>query len=232
MESVCFGEKQRYVATYISIFEDLNKSISAVVGVRDSILDLETVKNKDVRGELSCKLNEAHALLDKIEEGIVKGKVEKTFSRYFKVDTRINDSTNRCVKRDKDMVDNLANEIINGKFKVNGLQMPPECRQAIESYINALKDISEKRKGIDAEINGLKDKHLMHYWNEHFRELIILIRREHSELIPEGVKSRLPANIGDLQAKANEIKHYLEIRDRLYDVYNEGYYRYFKESAL
>ena len=115
---------------------------------------------------------------------------------------------------------------------VDGLNMPQECRLAIESHLKALQDIAEARKKIFAEINGLKDKHLMSYWTARLCDLIMTIRREHPELIPEEIKHKIADNIGDLQAKHDELERCLQVRNQLYDVYNKSYYRFFEESAL
>lgn len=94
------------------------------------------------------------------------------------------------------------------------------------------KGIAEERKEAYAEINGLKDKHLMSYWTARLCDLIMTIRREHSELIPEEIKSRIAENIGDLQAKHDTLERCLQVRNQLYDIYNKEYYRYLEESAL
>lgn len=232
IEARCLEEKQRYVDTYTKILEDLNASISVVIGMRDSILNLETPHDKDMRWKLSQSLKASHDLLDKIEDGIVKGRIERTFSRYYRGNSDINDLTRRYVKQENNIVMALADEIIKGDFRVDGLPMPQECRLAIESYLKALQDISEARKEVYAEINGLKDKHLMSYWAARLCDLILIIRREHSELIPEEIKSRIADNIGDLQAKHDELENCLVVRNQLYDIYNKSYYRYFEESAL
>ena len=232
MEAKCSEEKQRYVDTYTKIIEDLNESIAVVVGMRDSILNLEAPHDKDMRWRLAQSLKSSYDLLDKIEDGIVKGRIERTFSRYYRGNSDINDLTRRYVKQEKNIVMALADEIIKGDFRVDGLPMPQECRLAIESYLKALQDISEARKEVYAEINGLKDKHLMSYWAARLCDLILIIRREHSELIPEEIKSRIADNIGDLQAKHDELENCLVVRNQLYDIYNKSYYRYFEESAL
>ena len=232
MEAICSEEKQRYVDTYTKIIEDLNESIAVVVGMRDSILNLEAPHDKDMRWRLAQSLKSSYDLLDKIEAGIVKGRIERTFSRYYRGNSDINDLTRRYVKQEKNIVMALADEIIKGDFRVDGLPMPQECRLAIESYLKALQDISEARKEVYAEINGLKDKHLMSYWAARLCDLILIIRREHSELIPEEIKSRIADNIGDLQAKHDELENCLVVRNQLYDIYNKSYYRYFEESAL
>lgn len=232
MEAICSEEKQRYVDTYTKIIEDLNESIAVVVGMRDSILNLEAPHDKDMRWRLAQSLKSSYDLLDKIEDGIVKGRIERTFSRYYRGNSDINDLTRRYVKQEKNIVMALADEIIKGDFRVDGLPMPQECRLAIESYLKALQDISEARKEVYAEINGLKDKHLMSYWAARLCDLILIIRREHSELIPEEIKSRIADNIGDLQAKHDELEKCLVVRNQLYDIYNKSYYRYFEESAL
>lgn len=232
MEAICSEEKQRYVDTYTKIIEDLNESIAVVVGMRDSILNLEAPHDKDMRWRLAQSLKSSYDLLDKIEDGIVKGRIERTFSRYYRGNSDINDLTHRYVKQEKNIVMALADEIIKGDFRVDGLPMPQECRLAIESYLKALQDISEARKEVYAEINGLKDKHLMSYWAARLCDLILIIRREHSELIPEEIKSRIADNIGDLQAKHDELENCLVVRNQLYDIYNKSYYRYFEESAL
>lgn len=232
MEAICSEEKQRYVDTYTKIIEDLNESIAVVVGMRDSILNLEAPHDKDMRWRLAQSLKSSYDLLDKIEDGIVKGRIERTFSRYYRGNSDINDLTRRYVKQEKNIVMALADEIIKGDFRVDGLPMPQECRLAIESYLKALQDISEARKEVYAEINGLKDKHLMSYWAARLCDLILIIRREHSELIPEEIKSRIADNIGDLQAKHDELENCLVVRNQLYDIYNKSYYRYFEESAL
>ncbi len=232
MEAICSEEKQRYVDTYTKVLEDLNESVSVVVGMRDSILNLEAPHDKDMRWKLSQSLKASHDLLDKIEDGIVKGRIERTFSRYYRGNSDINDLTRRYVKQENNIVMALADEIIKGDFRVDGLPMPQECRLAIESYLKALQDISEARKEVYAEINGLKDKHLMSYWAARLCDLILIIRREHSELIPEEIKSRIADNIGDLQAKHDELENCLVVRNQLYDIYNKSYYRYFEESAL
>ena len=72
----------------------------------------------------------------------------------------------------------------------------------------------------------------MSYWAARLCDLILIIRREHSELIPEEIKSRIADNIGDLQAKHDELENCLVVRNQLYDIYNKLYYRYFEESAL
>lgn len=199
MEAICSEEKQRYVDTYTKIIEDLNESIAVVIGMRDSILNLEAPHDKDMRWRLAQSLKSSFDLLDKIEDGIVKGRIERTFSRFYRGNSDINDLTRRYVKQDNNIVMALADEIIKGDFRVDGLPMPQECRLAIESYLKALQDISEARKEVYAEINGLKDKHLMSYWAARLCDLILIIRREHSELIPEEIKSRIADNIGDLQ---------------------------------
>lgn len=232
MEAICSEEKQRYVDTYTKIIEDLNESIAVVVGMRDSILNLEAPHDKDMRWRLAQSLKSSFDLLDKIEDGIVKGRIERTFSRFYRGNSDINDLTRRYVKQDNNIVMALADEIIKGDFRVDGLPMPQECRLAIESYLKALQDISEARKEVYAEINGLKDKHLMSYWAARLCDLILIIRREHSELIPEEIKSRIADNIGDLQAKHDELEKCLVVRNQLYDIYNKSYYRYFEESAL
>ncbi len=232
MEAICSEEKQRYVDTYTKIIEDLNESIAVVIGMRDSILNLEAPHDKDMRWRLAQSLKSSFDLLDKIEDGIVKGRIERTFSRFYRGNSDINDLTRRYVKQDNNIVMALADEIIKGDFRVDGLPMPQECRLAIESYLKALQDISEARKEVYAEINGLKDKHLMSYWAARLCDLILIIRREHSELIPEEIKSRIADNIGDLQAKHDELEKCLVVRNQLYDIYNKSYYRYFEESAL
>lgn len=232
MEAICSEEKQRYVDTYTKIIEDLNESIAVVIGMRDSILNLEAPHDKDMRWRLAQSLKSSFDLLDKIEDGIVKGRIERTFSRFYRGNSDINDLTRRYVKQDNNIVMALADEIIKGDFRVDGLPMPQECRLAIESYLKALQDISEARKEVYAEINGLKDKHLMSYWAARLCDLILIIRREHSELIPEEIKSRIADNIGDLQAKHDELEKCLIVRNQLYDIYNKSYYRYFEESAL
>lgn len=232
MEAICSEEKQRYVATYTKILEDLNESISAVVGMRDSILNLEAPHDKDMRWKLALSLKASHDLLDKIEDGIVKGKIERLFSRYYRGNSEINELTRRYIKQENEKVIALAYEIIKGDFIVDGLAMPQECRLAIDSYIKALQDIAEARKETYAEIDGLKDKHLMSYWTARLCDLIMTIRREHSELIPEEIKSRIADNIGDLQAKHDELEQCLQVRNQLYDIYNKEYYRYLEESAL
>lgn len=232
IEARCLEEKQRYVDTYTKILEDLNASISVVIGMRDSILNLETPHDKDMKWELSQSLKASHDLLDKIEDGIVKGKIEKMFSRYYRGNSEINELTRRYIKQESDKVIALANEIIKGDFIVDGLNMPQECRLAIESYLKALQDIAEARKKIFAEINGLQDKHLMSYWTARLCDLIMIIRREHPELIPEEIKIKIGDNIGDLQAKHDELEHCLQVRNQLYDIYNNSYYRFFEESAL
>lgn len=232
MEAICSEEKQRYVATYTKILEDLNESISAVIGMRDSILNLEAPHDKDMRWRLAQSLKSSYDLLGKIEDGIVKGRIEKTFSRFYRDNSDINDLTRRYVKQENNIVMALADEIIKGDFRVEGLPMPQECRLAIESYLKALQDISEAREEAYAEINGLKDKHLMSYWTARLCDLIMTIRREHSELIPEEIKSRIADNFGDLQAKHDELENCLVVRNQLYDIYNKSYYRYFEESAL
>lgn len=232
IEARCLEEKQRYVDTYTKILEDLNSSISVVIGMRDSILNLETPHDKDMKWELSQSLKASHDLLDKIEDGIVKGKIEKMFSRYYRGNSEINELTRRYIKQESDKVIALANEIIKGDFIVDGLNMPQECRLAIESHLKALQDIAEARKKIFAEINGLKDKYLMSYWTARLCDLIMTIRREHPELIPEEIKHKIADNIGDLQAKHDELECCLQVRNQLYDVYNKSYYRFFEESAL
>lgn len=232
IEARCVEEKQRYVDTYTKILEDLNASISVVIGMRDSILNLETPHDKDMKWELSQSLKASHDLLDKIEDGIVKGKIEKMFSRYYKGNSEINDLTRCYIKRENDEVLALANEIIKGDFIVDGLTMPQECRLAIESHLKALQDIAEARKEIYAKINGLKDKHVMSYWTARLCDLIMIIRREHPELIPEEIRIKIADNIGDLQAKHDELERCLQVRNQLYDVYNKSYYRHFEESAL
>lgn len=232
IEARCLEEKQRYVDTYTKILEDLNASISVVIGMRDSILNLETPHDKDMKWELSQSLKASHDLLDKIEDGIVKGKIERMFSRYYRGNSEINELTRRYIKQESDKVIALANEIIKGDFIVDGLNMPQECRLAIESHLKALQDIAEARKKIFAEINGLKDKHLMSYWTARLCDLIMTIRREHPELIPEEIKHKIADNIGDLQAKHDELERCLQVRNQLYDVYNKSYYRFFEESAL
>lgn len=232
MEAICSEEKQRYVATYTKILEDLNDSISAVVGMRDSILNLEAPHDKDMRWKLAQSLKASHDLLDKIEDGIVKGKIERAFSRYYRGNSEINELNRRYIKQENERVMALATEIIKGDFIVDGLAMPQECRIAIDSYIKTLQDIAEARKETCAEINGLKDKHLMSYWSARVCHLIMTIRREHSELIPEEIKCRIADNIGDLQAKHDELERCLQVRNQLYDIYNKEYYRYLEESAL
>lgn len=232
MEAICSEEKQRYVDTYTKIIEDLNESIAVVVGMRDSILNLEAPHDKDMRWRLAQSLKSSYDLLDKIEDGIVKGRIERTFSRYYRGNSDINDLTRRYVKQENNIVMALADEIIKGDFRVDGLPMPQECRLAIESYLKALQDISETRKEVYDEIDGLKDKHLMSYWAARLCDLILIIRREHSELIPEEIKNRIADNIGDMQAKHDELEKCLVVRNQLYDIYNKSYYRYFEESAL
>jgi hypothetical protein len=231
-ERICNEENERYVHAYSKVLEELNKSVSDVIGMSDSILNLEILHDKDTRSELLNKLQEVYASLDKIKEGIGKGRIIRTFSRYYKASAEINYSTSRYVKRERTKLEKLVDEIIIGKFNLNEISMSDKCRHTIDSYIKALNDIEEKRKEKYAAINGLKDKYLIHYWNEHLRDLIITIRREHPELIPEEVKRHISANIGDLQEKHDELVHYLEIRNQLYDFYNKAYNRYFKESTL
>ena len=99
MEAICSEEKQRYVATYTKILEDLNDSISAVVGMRDSILNLEAPHDKDMRWKLAQSLKASHDLLDKIEDGIVKGKIERAFSRYYRGNSEINELNRRYIRQ-------------------------------------------------------------------------------------------------------------------------------------
>lgn len=215
-----------------SALEKINELVGAVEFKALAEEIVETPHDKDMKWELSQSLKASHDLLDKIEDGIVKGKIEKMFSRYYRGNSEINELTRRYIKQESDKVIALANEIIKGDFIVDGLNMPQECRLAIESYLKALQDIAEARKKIFAEINGLQDKHLMSYWTARLCDLIMIIRREHPELIPEEIKIKIGDNIGDLQAKHDELEHCLQVRNQLYDIYNNSYYRFFEESAL
>lgn len=232
MEEVCREEKQRYVDTYGKVLEDLEKSVSVVVGMRDRILNLQAPRNKDTKAQLSHSLKVSYDLLGKVEDGIVKGRIERTFSRYYEVDSHLTELTKRYIVQENDNVLSFAEEIIKGDFRLDGLSMPQECRVALDAYLEALQNIAETRQLICAEINGLQDKYLMSFWTSRLSHLIMSIRRDHPELIPDEIKSSIAGNIGELQAKRDELAHCVEVRNQLYDTYAKTYYRYFEESAL
>lgn len=190
------------------------------------------IESRCDREQLALSLKTARGLLDKIEDNIVKGRIDKAVSRFIKVDDEMSDLTHRYLKIDSATIEGFAQQIFTGAVNILDIEMPIECRRAIESYLCVLQNIAVTRQATFAEINGLKDKHLMSYWAARLCDLILIIRREHSELIPEEIKSRIADNIGDLQAKHDELENCLVVRNQLYDIYNKSYYRYFEESAL
>lgn len=229
IEASCGEEKTRYFNIYSNILTELNDSIKAIAEMRDIIVNL-TVPSDVMREKLSQSLKAAHDLLDKIGDGIVKGKREKSFSRFYNDNAELNKMTQRYIEKEREDIESLSEKIIGGG--ISELSIPQKYSLAIEHYIKALQDIDKARKEIDAEINELKDKHLMNFWNACSYDLIMIIRREHFGLIPEEIRSRMADNIDDLKAKREEIAHCLEVRDQLYDIYDKMYYRYFEESAL
>lgn len=232
METECCEERQRYRDTYSKILDDLKTSIATVVDMQDSILSMEAHRNREVREQLALSLKTSRCLLDKIEDNIVRGRIEKAVSRFIKVDDEMSSLTNRYLKIDSATIDGFAQQIFTGAVNILDIEMPTECRRAIESYLRELQNIAITRQATFAEINGLKDKHLMSYWTARLCDLILTIRREHSDLIPEEIKNRIADNIGDLQAKHDELEHCLQVRNQLYDIYDKTYHRYFEESAL
>lgn len=232
MELECCEERQRYKDTYSNILDNLKTTIASVVDMQDSILSMEAHRNREIREQLALSLKTARGLLDKIEDNIVKGRIDKAVSRFIKVDDEMSDLTHRYLKIDSATIEGFAQQIFTGAVNIHDIEMPIECRRAIESYLCVLQNIAVTRQATFAEINGLKDKHLMSYWAARLCDLILIIRREHSELIPEEIKSRIADNIGDLQAKHDELENCLVVRNQLYDIYNKSYYRYFEESAL
>lgn len=232
MERVCADEKNNFVKIYSEILDGLHGSVAAIIEMRDSILSLEAPRDKEIKGQLSLNIKSAYELLDKIDDGIIRGKIEKTFTRYYRGNAEINDLTERYVKQERDIVIALTRAIISENFKVDGINMPQVCRLAIESYLEILRNNAAKRQEIELEISELTDKHLLSFWNSNFNKLIIIIQRDFGDIIPIEIKSRIADNIGELQTKREEVAHCLDIRNQLYELYGRGYFRFFQESTL
>lgn len=231
-ESICSEERQRYISAHSAILENLNNYNFNILRMRDDILNLAAIGDKDKLAELSKNLNASIDALSKLETGILKGKNERIYARYYKSNSELTKLTQRYIEQDRDIIFAMAKQIISGEFRVGGMDMPEECRAAIESYLDALRVNAETRKEIQLGIDGLKDKHCMGYWTANLYELIVLIRNEHSEIIPKDLQGRIADNIGGLQQKRDELSRCLEVRNRLYEMYAQSYFRLFKESAL
>lgn len=232
IEAVCGEERQKYTSTYSKILENLNNNNCNVMYMRDDILNLSAHNDRSKSSELSHYLDAIAEALSKLENGILRGKNERTYSRYYRSDAELFKLTQQYVEKDQEIILDLTNQIISGAFRVSGIDMSDECRSAIELYLKALQVNEETRQGIQLEIEGLKDKYCMGYWTANLYDLIVLIRKEHPEIIPKNLQDRITDNIGGLQQKRDEILHCLEVRNKLYEMYAQSYFRLFKESAL
>lgn len=225
-------EKQSYMAAYLKILQDLQTEIAGIASLQDSIVNRSVQRNESLREQLAAHIKSVRTLLNKIEADSIKDKPEKEFSLYIRLDCKMNEWTNRYVKSDREAINQLVSQILNGNFRFDGIELPQACRSEIEECLKNLQQILADRSDVTAQNNGLKEKHLMSYWNNNVRNLMWYILREHSELVPREIRDRISGNADSLHIRRAELVYCVDVRNQLYDIYNKSYYRYFEESSL
>lgn len=153
-----------------------------------------------------------------------------TVKKYTSIRQRMSDLCDEYVRADADAVSELVIRIL-GAEEAEALNIGEKCCAELKplhrAYLLA-KEGCEKCSGADGD---LESKFVLDYWNESGR-LLGLIWNSYRDLIPDHIYERVLANDPERLAKRNELVEGNRIRGELYALYNETYFRMYRESRI
>ncbi len=156
----------------------------------------------------------------------------KQIAKFKKVKAELYSLQASVAERDDAAVGELLAEILSGKLALAVTLPEGSDIDAISALIEEYRAIADEKEAVHLDISLLDDKYLTYYWEENNARIISDIRANHPELIPESILATVASNIGELEAKREEMKRCCEVREQIYADYDVAYRRLYEESKI
>ena len=143
----------------------------------------------------------------------------------------MDECSDQYCEADADAINELVMRILAAE-EPEDLSISPACCEELRplhaAYRKAKKEYDEQA----GEVTNLNEKYLIQYWQEKGERLVGLIWNNYRDLIPPYIYDKLTEGDPELAAKRRELVDGVKIRVELYELYNESYFRQYRESRI